>query len=70
MAKLNIKKTKKLTRIAYTTSLNIEKGDQVKWLGAQTDYTYVVKDIEGNMVYLVNDKGVEIEALDYEVVKV
>ena len=70
MSKLSIKKKAKLARIAFSTPGILQRGDQVKWLGVQSENIYVVKDLEGNMVYLINDEGNEIEALDYEVVKV
>ena len=71
MSKLNIKK-KALTRLAIPMLETLEKGDQVYWAGDTSDPkdTYIVQGLEGNIVFLINSEGNEIEAFNYEVKKV
>jgi hypothetical protein len=81
MSKLRIKKARTdysrfwptpLTRLAIPMLENLEKGDQVYWAGDTSDPKdiYIVRGLEGNIVFLINSEGNEVEAFNYEVKKV
>ena len=49
---------------------SLEIGDLVKWKADNNSDTYVVKEVMGNIVFLTNEEGNEVEALRHEVEKV
>ena len=72
MSKLSIKKKAQSNRIAIPMIQTLEKGNQVYWSGDNSDPKdiYVIRGIQGNIVFLINSEGNEVEAFNYEVQKV
>lgn len=67
MSKLSIKKKAKLNRTVISMLVKLERGDEVKWSNGPEDQVYVVLGLDGNIVFLVDEDGNEVEALNYEV---
>ena len=70
MAKLGIKKQHSFTKKSLPMLESLEIGDLVKWKADNNSDTYVVKEVMGNIVFLTNEEGNEVEALRHEVEKV